>query len=130
MIHLDTHVLVWLSGGEAGACAGGGAGAASGRAGELCPDAAAGLAHLYEIGRITRGASDVLGVLAPALGLAVSAAPFAAVVAYALDLTWTRDPFDRLIAANALVDGAGLLTADESILANCPAAFWQQVGTP
>ena len=53
------------------------------------------LAHLYEIGRITRGASDVLGVLAPALGLAVSAAPFAAVVAYALDLTWTRDPFDR-----------------------------------
>lgn len=88
------------------------------------------LAHLYEIGRITRGASDVLGVLAPALGLAVSAAPFAAVVAYALDLTWTRDPFDRLIAANALADGAGLLTADESILANCPAAFWQQVGTP
>ncbi len=80
------------------------------------------LAHLYEIGRITRGASDVLGVLAPALGLAVSAAPFAAVVAYALDLTWTRDSFDRLIAANALVDGAGLLTADESLLANWPTA--------
>ncbi len=129
MIHLDTHVLVWLSGGEAGACAEG-AGAASGERVSCAPMAQLELAHLYEIGRITRGASDVLGVLAPALGLAVSAAPFAAVVAYALDLTWTRDPFDRLIAANALVDGAGLLTADESLLANCPAAFWQQVGTP
>jgi PIN domain nuclease of toxin-antitoxin system len=130
MIHLDTHVLMWLSGGEQERVPAAARERLQGEPVSCAPMAQLELAHLYEIGRITRGASDVLGVLAPALGLAVSAAPFAAVVAYALDLTWTRDPFDRLIAANALVDGAGLLIADESILANCPAAFWQQVGTP
>ena len=30
---------------------------------------------------------------------------------------WTRDPFDRLIVANAIADGVKLLTADEIILA-------------
>jgi PIN domain nuclease of toxin-antitoxin system len=40
------------------------------------------------------------------------------------DLTWTRDPFDRLIAAHAIAVGAPLLTADRSILENLPLATW------
>jgi PIN domain nuclease of toxin-antitoxin system len=36
--------------------------------------------------------------------------------ATALDLTWTRDPFDRLIAAHARVRGWRLATADERLL--------------
>ena len=42
----------------------------------------------------------------------------------AADLTWTRDPFDRLIAAHAIVAGAPLLTADRGILENLPLATW------
>jgi PIN domain nuclease of toxin-antitoxin system len=37
---------------------------------------------------------------------------------------WTRDPFDRLIVANAMADGAPLITADETILANFRDAVW------
>jgi PIN domain nuclease of toxin-antitoxin system len=43
----------------------------------------------------------------------------------AVDLTWTRDPFDRLIAAHAIVAGARLLTADEQILEHLPLATWE-----
>lgn len=43
----------------------------------------------------------------------------------AAGLTWTRDPFDRLIAAHAIVAGAPLLTADRTILENLPQAVWE-----
>jgi PIN domain nuclease of toxin-antitoxin system len=42
--------------------------------------------------------------------------PAASWFAAALDLSWTRDPFDRLIAAHARLRGWRLATADETIL--------------
>ena len=42
----------------------------------------------------------------------------------AMEFSWTRDPFDRLIAAQALVSGERLLTRDRLIRANCSWAFW------
>ncbi len=38
----------------------------------------------------------------------------------ALDLHWTRDPFDRLIVAHAQVRGWRLATGDRTILARLP----------
>jgi PIN domain nuclease of toxin-antitoxin system len=40
-------------------------------------------------------------------------------------LSWTRDPFDRLIAAHAIVADALLLTADETIRKHLPLATWE-----
>jgi PIN domain nuclease of toxin-antitoxin system len=42
--------------------------------------------------------------------------PAAAWFAAALDLSWTRDPFDRLLAAHARLRGWRLATADETLL--------------
>jgi PIN domain nuclease of toxin-antitoxin system len=42
----------------------------------------------------------------------------------AAPLSWTRDPFDRLIAAHAIVADAPLVTADQTILENLPLATW------
>jgi PIN domain nuclease of toxin-antitoxin system len=42
----------------------------------------------------------------------------------AAGLSWTRDPFDRLIAAHAVVTEAPLLTADRTILEHLPQAIW------
>jgi PIN domain nuclease of toxin-antitoxin system len=39
-------------------------------------------------------------------------------------LSWTHDPFDRLIAAHAIVADAPLVTADRTILENLPLATW------
>jgi PIN domain nuclease of toxin-antitoxin system len=37
-----------------------------------------------------------------------------------LGLTWTRDPFDRLIAAHAIVRGWRLASGDDQLLARLP----------
>jgi PIN domain nuclease of toxin-antitoxin system len=83
------------------------------------------LGYPFEVGRVTTPAVDVLDRLVPALEVTVSNAPFGAVVTEALGLSWTRDPFDRIITAQALVERAELLTADETILAHCHAPVWQ-----
>lgn len=79
---------------------------------------------LFEVGKVTEPAPPVLDRLRAQLGLTISTAPFTAVIHAATDLTWTRDPFDRLIAANALADSADLLTADSTILGRFERAVW------
>ncbi|HSS03739.1 MAG TPA: PIN domain-containing protein [Solirubrobacterales bacterium] len=82
------------------------------------------LTYLHEIGR----ARDPLATMLPALrrdiGLEVADTPFAELVQAAADLSWTRDPFDRLIAAHAIVANAPLITADQTIRDNLPLATW------
>jgi hypothetical protein len=51
-----------------------------------------------------------------ALGATVVDTPFRDVVAHAVRLDFSGDPFDRLIAANALAAGAVLVTKDERLL--------------
>ena len=79
---------------------------------------------LMERGRVSEPAEALVDGLADEIGLTMSTASFSAVVARARTLTWTRDPFDRLIVANAMADGARLLTADAMILNNFADAVW------
>ncbi len=82
------------------------------------------LTYLYEIGRVTEPASAPLSALRRTFGLRVIDASLAELVQAAAGLSWTRDPFDRLISAHAIVANAPLITADETILANLPLATW------
>ena len=82
------------------------------------------LTYLYEVGRVTEPASAPLGALRRSIGLEVSNISLAELVDAAKGLTWTRDPFDRLIAAHAIVAGVPLVTADRAILENLPLATW------
>jgi PIN domain nuclease of toxin-antitoxin system len=82
------------------------------------------LTYLYEIGRVTEPASAPLTALRRTLGLEINDASFAEVAHAAGALSWTRDPFDRLIAAHAIVANTPLVTADETIRENLPLAIW------
>ncbi|MBW2708024.1 MAG: transposase, partial [Deltaproteobacteria bacterium] len=42
----------------------------------------------------------------------------------ALDISWARDPFDRIIVANATVDRDILVTKDQNILENYEKSMW------
>jgi PIN domain nuclease of toxin-antitoxin system len=46
----------------------------------------------------------------------VDEAPLVGLIQKSLDLSWSRDPFDRLIAAHSLVRRAPLCTLDANIL--------------
>jgi PIN domain nuclease of toxin-antitoxin system len=122
--HLDTHVVVWLYAGDLERIP------ADVRARiESCelaisPAVILELQYLFEIRRITETAEIVLADLEDRIGLSVSDLPFEKVATVATKLHWTRDPFDRLIVAQALAHGAALITADKSIRKHCAAAVW------
>jgi len=82
------------------------------------------LTYLYEIGRVSEPAAAPLSALERSLGLQVVDTSLTELVGAASGLSWTRDPFDRLIAAHAIVANAPLITADETILEHLPLATW------
>ncbi len=79
---------------------------------------------LFEIGRAKAPAAKVVEVLSKEVGLSVCRLSFAQVIESALELTWTRDPFDRLIVAHASASNAPLITKDETILRHYKHALW------
>lgn len=123
MIHIDTHVLVWLWERKAKY-----AKVLSSRIeGEqvvVSPAALLELQCIREIGRFRDSTEAVVAGLSQSLGLIVSETAFADIVQRGLSLSWTRDPFDRLIVANAATDGARLLTCDDRILKHFEDAVW------
>jgi PIN domain nuclease of toxin-antitoxin system len=82
------------------------------------------LTYLYEIGRVTEPASAPLAALRRSIGLEIVDLSLAALTQAAVDLSWTRDPFDRLIAAHAIVADVPLVTADATIREHLPQATW------
>jgi PIN domain nuclease of toxin-antitoxin system len=77
------------------------------------------------VGRVTEPAVAPLVALRKSIGLEVADVSLAELAKTAIGLTWTRDPFDRMIAAQAIVSDAPLITADRQILANLPSATWE-----
>jgi PIN domain nuclease of toxin-antitoxin system len=82
------------------------------------------LTYLYEVGRVTEPAAAPLNALHKTIGLQVADRPLLDVAQAAVALSWTRDPFDRLIAAQAVVSDVPLVTADRTILEHLPLATW------
>jgi PIN domain nuclease of toxin-antitoxin system len=76
------------------------------------------LEYLNEIGRIRAGAREVISRFRATIGLSVCDLPFEDVAIQAAAESWTRDPFDRIIVAQARLAKAILITRDTNILAN------------
>ena len=80
---------------------------------------------LYEIKRVKLPSRDVQRKVEAELGVRLCSLPFAEIANVALDEKWTRDPFDRLIVANAKANGfAWLISADEKIAKNYSRTVW------
>lgn len=125
MIYLDTHVILWLylRKGEG----------LSDRAQQLIeyedvivisPMILLELDYLHEIGRTTLGSSQVFDYLHQQLGLQICQKAFMDVVRKASQLSWTRDPFDRIITAQSAIDQNTLITKDKIIQKNYEHAVW------
>ncbi len=82
------------------------------------------LSYMHEIGRARDPAPMMLAALRQSIDLEIADISLAELTRAAAGLTWTRDPFDRMIAAQAIVADVPLVTADRTILANLPLATW------
>lgn len=125
MIHLDTHVVVWLYAGLTERFPESVRDVLSSRQLLASPMVRLELQLLREVGRITATPAEILEYLRIHGGLRVAESRFERVAAMAAEQSWTRDPFDRMIAAHALADDLPLITKDRTILAHCSVARWE-----
>lgn len=124
MIYLDTHVLVYLYQGDFSLL--------SPRATKMIETqpclisgmVALELEYLFESGRIKYPGKKIIDYLSQYLDLKICPLPGNTIALKAMELTWTRDPFDRLIVANAACETKPLITKDRVILTNYPHAVW------
>ena len=124
VIRLDTHVVVWLYTGETEQLSTHAVTTIEQHELVVSPMVQLELSYLHEIGRLTIGGGDIFADLERRVGLRRSDLALEALVDTAASLTWTRDPFDRLIVADALVAGTALLTKDCSIHDHTTIARW------
>jgi PIN domain nuclease of toxin-antitoxin system len=121
---LDTHIAVWLYAGLVGKLSDKAKQAIEADDVLISPIGKLELQYLFEIGRVTVQPDTIIKSLGHAIGLKVSATPFDQLIAEALKLTWTCDVFDRILSAEAIVNGCGLVTADEEIQTHLDMAVW------
>lgn len=79
---------------------------------------------LFEIGRIAASGQHILDDLVPRLEITLTNPPAGPLCAAAAELTWTRDPFDRLIAGESAAQGMPLITKDKTIRKHLRSAWW------
>jgi PIN domain nuclease of toxin-antitoxin system len=124
LIYLDTHAVVWLYAGLANKFNSPVRVLMNEQDIAISPIVRLELQFLYEIHRVTEDADTIVADLANRIGLTISNMDFNATISRALEISWTRDPFDRIIVANASLDRSILVTKDQNILSHYPLTKW------
>lgn len=124
LTYLDTHAMAWLYAGQTERIPAAARKAVNESDLLVSPMALVELKYLIEIGRFTDPVEQVIEILGRDLGLRVCDLPFPRVARRALGLSWTRDPFDRLIVSQASLREAPLVTKDGEIHQHYPGALW------
>ena len=124
VIYLDTHVAVWLYEGRVELISPRLRALIEDESVLLSPIVALELEYLFETGRMSASATGLLLALGRDHGIRLCDLPFAGVVTAALRQSWTRDPFDRIIVAQAAMRRAPLITRDAVIRAHYQRAMW------
>ncbi len=126
MIYLDTHVAAWLYAGRTDLLPTLARSLIDGNELLISPMAGLELQYLYEIKKTTEPSAVVLDELRRSVGLAICDLPFEDVMRSSLGETWTRDPFDRIIVAQARLRSVPLVTKDRSLRSRYDQAVWDR----
>lgn len=124
VVHLDTHIVCWLYEGRADLFSAPALRAIEQGLLQVSPVVQLELHYLHEIGRISRDGAHILDVLAKDIGVGIADASLAQLMRKAVALGWTRDPFDRMITAHAVIADAVLVSMDRLIRKHCDRAVW------
>ncbi len=123
-VYLDTHVVVWLFSKELDKI--------SKKALDLIeksqllisPMVELELEFLYEIGRLRYQSDEIISYLHESIDLKICDVSFFKISKEATKFNFTRDPFDRLIVANASYNDIKIISKDKNILNHYTKAIW------
>lgn len=123
-VYLDAHIVVWLFYGEIQKF--------SDKVKEIMnnsdlvisPIILFELQYLLESKKISHEYSKIMKYLSRNIGLKVSDNKFITIIENAIKINFTRDPFDRIIVAEAMEEDAKLVTKDSQILKFYKKAVW------
>lgn len=124
MIYLDTHIVAWMYAGKIEFIPGKIQRELAREELLISPMVLLELQYLFETGRVSARGEKVFQDISKRVGLKICELPFDQVIKQAVELNWTRDPFDRLIVAQARVHSSKLVTKDSEILRNYNHALW------
>lgn len=124
LIFLDTHVAIWLYSGRLDLF--------RPKVLRLINDNQVCISHLVrlemkylnEIGRINQHPDMIIDALIDEIGLVFSNNSIERIVSQAIHLDFTRDPFDRIIVADAYINNSYLISKDQNIRKNYKFAVW------
>ena len=124
LIFLDTHAVVWLYSGELdlfnkkilqminvnSLC--------------ISPIVKLEIKFLNEIGRVKQKPDTIIDALIDEIGLTFSKNSLERVVNQAIHFDFTRDPFDRIIVADASINNSYLISKDDIITKHYKKTIW------
>jgi PIN domain nuclease of toxin-antitoxin system len=123
--YLDTNVVVWLAQGAIARISRKAQSILEQADLFISPMVLIELEYLFELNRTKISSRDVLRNVEHEIGIRVCGLSFLSVANAGLDEKWTRDPFDRMIVAQAKANGLALLvSADEEIKSHYPRTAW------
>jgi PIN domain nuclease of toxin-antitoxin system len=124
LAYLDTHVVVWLYDALTDRLSQAAVAAIENNDLIISRLVELELQFLHEIGRLRVKPTEILRHLSTRIGLRLSDVDLEQVIRAAVGLTWTRDVFDRLIAAESAAAGIPLVTKDRTIHAHHKLSIW------
>lgn len=123
-MHLDTHVVLWLYEGLLDKFSSFAKKQLEDHELMISPMVQLELEYLFEIKRIKHRSNVIIAELMQTLALKIIDIPLEKIILEAVKLSWTRDPFDRIIVASAQITDALLLTKDTQIAKHYKHTIW------
>lgn len=124
MIYLDTHVVAWLYAGRDDLLPRAVVRLLERESVRISPMVVLELELLFEVGKLAQASEPVVEAVRSELGVELCELPFRDIVRSALAQSWTRDPFDRVIVAQAAARRSRLVTRDATIRDHYDQAVW------
>lgn len=124
LIFLDTHAAIWLYAGQLDLF--------KPKVLKLINENPVGISHivrlemkyLNEIGRIKQKPDEIIDALIEEIGLVFSNNSIERIINQAIHMEFTRDPFDRIIVADACINNSYLISKDKNIKKHYKNTVW------
>ena len=123
-VFLDTHIVVWLYAGLTDKFNPKIKNILDESELSISPIVRLELTFLNEIKRIKVSSDKIVNELSKQVGLTEVSDPIDSITQSALEFSWTRDPFDRLLIGHAEMRGYQFVTKDRTIQENFKRSIW------